>query len=244
LAEALEQRGLKREATQQWELILRLGAFESWGRSEDWAVREAARHLGNEAAANEQLGRAASLWQRTLFYSIPDVATCADIVNKIHRHKARDLLARGKIDEAVREIEFARVAHPGDVDLVESTLPQLLKAGRTEVANKLFNDVYQAYEQVCQDFPNAAQHHNNLAWLAAVCNRRLDDALVHSRRAVELRPERAGYLHTLAEVHFRRGEHAEAIATAKRGLEREPQNAQLKEQLQQFEKGRAGQDGT
>jgi tetratricopeptide (TPR) repeat protein len=248
LAEALEKRGLKLEATEQWELILRLGAFEGW-RSEDWAVREAARQLGNQAAANEQSGRAASLWQQSLFYMLktsagmPDLAMYADIVNKIHRHKARDLLGRGKVDEAVREIELARAAHPGDVDLVESTFPQLLKVGRVEVADKLFNDVYQSYEQVCHDFPNAARHHNNVAWLSARCNRRLDDALVHARRAVELRPDRAGYFHTLAEVHIRRGERSEAIAAAKRGLEREPQSAQLKEQLQRFEEESAGQDG-
>jgi predicted Zn-dependent protease len=119
--------------------------------------------------------------------------------------------------------------------LVETTFPQLLKAGRIESADKLFDDVYNTLEHVCEDFPKSARHHNDVAWLAACCNRRLNEALVHAQRAVELKPDSAAYLHTLAEVHARRGELADAIFIAKRGLEREPQNTDLQQQLQQLE---------
>ena len=84
-------------------------------------------------------------------------------------------------------------------------------------------------------FPAAALYHNDLAWLAANLDRDLDKALAHAQRAVELEPQSAGILDTLAEVHFRRGNRAEAVRLAKRCLEMEPDGEHYKKQLARFE---------
>jgi len=164
-----------------------------------------------------------------------EVEQYAQVVHLIHKHKALGLLAKDRTDEALREIELARLARPGDVGLVERVLPQLVKAGRRQAAEKLISDVARAYEEVLDSFPNSARHHNDLAWLLACCDRRLDDALAHATRAVELKPDSSGYLDTLAEVHFRRGERARAIDLAKHNLEGEPKNQHFQVQLRRFE---------
>jgi hypothetical protein len=66
-------------------------------------------------------------------------------------------------------------------------------------------------ERLCADYPRAAGCHNRAAWLAARCGRRHDQALEHARKAVEQEPGNAGYLDTLAEVHFQRGDRGKAL---------------------------------
>ena len=100
----------------------------------------------------------------------------------------------------------------------------------------MFAACFARYDRVCREFPRAAAHHNGLAWLAARCGRRLDDAIRHAEAAVRLDPEQAAYVDTLAEVHFRRGNRGQAIALARRAVELEPENSQFRARLQQFER--------
>lgn len=76
---------------------------------------------------------------------------------------------------------------------------------------------------------------NALAWNTALANTHLDLALEAAKRAAKLEPKSFEILDTLAEVHFRRGEAAEAIAVAKRALALEPGSTYLKEQLARFQ---------
>jgi tetratricopeptide (TPR) repeat protein len=66
------------------------------------------------------------------------------------------------------------------------------------------------------------------------CRRDLDDALKHSQKAVELEPKAAGYLDTLAEIHFRKGNREKAVELMKKCIEFEPANSYFKKQLVRF----------
>ena len=61
--------------------------------------------------------------------------------------------------------------------------------------------------------------------------------LAHARKAVELEPGNAGYLDTLAEVHFQRGDQAEAIRLMRRCLELTPDRDYYQRQLKRFQAG-------
>jgi tetratricopeptide (TPR) repeat protein len=146
------------------------------------------------------------------------------------------LLAASKPQEALSELVLAMAARPGDVPIVEQLTPALIAAGQKEAAEKLFTDVFTAYEEICKEFPQSAKYHNELAWLAARNDRRLDEALVHAQEAVRLRPDALNHVDTLAEVHFRRGDRDKAKELAKQNLTKEPNNKHFQEQLQRFEK--------
>jgi tetratricopeptide (TPR) repeat protein len=75
---------------------------------------------------------------------------------------------------------------------------------------------------------------NNLAWLMARSGMDVDGALPLARRAVQLRPESAGYLDTLAEATFRSGDVEGAIRFQTRALELRPGDAFLTQQLERF----------
>ena len=104
-------------------------------------------------------------------------------------------------------------------------------------ADELLSKLVDVHEKTCKEYPNSAANHNSLAWLLACCRRQLDKALEHAKKAVELAPEQAGYLDTLAEVHFQRGEKDKAIAHMKKCLEMEPQRPFFRKQLKRFEAG-------
>lgn len=236
LAKGLEERGLEDEANRQWDLITRTGQFG------DWALNEAARKLGNHFSGQDNL-KAAAYWERLLLSCLKTSTGASKIEgyvklsHLVHKARARGLMAAGKIDAAVAEIGRSRQALPGSIGLAEDLVPELEKAGRKAEADALFEKVFAANEAVCKDFPKAATWLNNTAWLAARCNRKLDEALGCATRAAELAPDNAGYLDTLAEVHYRRGNRAEAVKLANRCIELAPEAEHYKEQLARFESG-------
>jgi hypothetical protein len=241
LAEDLAQRGLTKEASQQRELVVRFGAAGTWAGNDDWHFRDAARLIGDSVETTDPF-RSAVLWQRVLFGVIRansfyhERGDYARMFYAVHKSRARGLLGASKPTEALSELALATAARPGDIPMVEQLTPFLIAAGQKEAAEKLFADAFTAYEEICREFPQSAKYRNELAWLAARNDRRLDDALAHAQEAVRLRPDALNHVDTLAEVHFRRGDRDKAKELAKQNLMKEPNNKHFQEQLRRFEK--------
>ena len=230
LAQGIQQRGHLAEARRQWELILRCGPFN--GRS----VRDAARNLGDLTVAEDPLA-AADHWETRLLQILQHRLTFVQprgylsIPEQVHRARTKGLLRKGETAAALKELWSAHAALPGHVPLTVELVPELTKAGQDEVANRLFNQTYETLEKVVERFPSSARYLNDLAWLCARCDRKLDKALSYAQRAVKLEPQKPAYLDTLAEVHFRRGENDEAAKLARQCLELDPDNEHFQQQL-------------
>jgi tetratricopeptide (TPR) repeat protein len=220
----------------EWELILCTSAFR------DWYSSNAAMNLGNALSGKDHLA-AADNWE-TLALSVLkpgsafiEVEGYLQLPHLVHKSRARGLLAAGKHDEALANLQIGLAAYPGNIDLAEDLIPDLEAAGLKSAADDLFAKVYPPNEQVCVDYPENASAHNNLAWLAARSGRRLPEALAHAQLAVKLEPENAAYLDTLAEALYRTGSRDEAIKLAQRCLEKEPDNEHFQQQLARFQAG-------
>jgi len=152
--------------------------------------------------------------------------------------RARALVASGKTADALREIAVAEELHPVHLDLAVRLVPALEVAGAKDEAGQLFERVAGRWLKACEAFPLCAESHNQLGWLFARCRRRLDEALMHATKAVESDPSAAGYLDTLAEVHFQRGDRAKAIELIKKCLKMSSGNVGFyQQQLKRFETG-------
>jgi uncharacterized Ntn-hydrolase superfamily protein len=81
-----------------------------------------------------------------------------------------------------------------------------------------------------------AENLNSLAWFCAINDVYLDEALSAAKLAVELAPDQAHIIDTLAETYFRNGMVPEAVETIKRAIEIEPEDPYYKEQLERFSK--------
>src|SRR5262249_48020166 len=156
---------------------------------------------------------------------------------QLHFLRARGLLRTGDVDGALAEIQVCQRLVPGEIDAAGAVVPALARRARARAAEELFAKALAAHQALCKDYPRCAWAHNGLAWLAARCRRQLDVALSHARQAVGLAPDNAGYLDTLAEVHFQRGERDEAIRRMRRCLELDPRRDYYRHQLKRFEAG-------
>jgi tetratricopeptide (TPR) repeat protein len=233
LALTLSQHDLTEAADAERQFLLRSGRF-------NYAeISNAQRLQGIAAYSRKQFARAADLYERTMHvcfgyvYFVRPTAYLS-IPAVVQHMRARAFLAEGKTDLAIKEMEACLVGVPGDLEGVIHLFPDLEKLGKKKEAEELFNSVFAHYEKVCGDYPKSGQNHNTIAWLAVSCRRQLDKALEHARKAVALSPRNAAYLDTLAEVHYQRGDKAEAVKLMKKCVELDPKHDYYHKQIKRF----------
>ncbi len=233
LALTLTERGIVDAANDQWHMMLRTAPFESL------ELNDAARQLAMSAYRSEP-ETAARLWQH---YMLGDVRPAFWFLNEVsyltvpalvHKLRAMDAIGRSDFESAEREMRLGLAMCPGDTVIAEEVVPLLDAAGQREIGDRFIAQVVEHYEKVCEAHPNFAQLHNNLAWATARCHRHLDEALLHATKAVELDPNSAAYIDTLAEVHFHLGDRDTAIHWSEQAVALRPMGASLQTQLTRF----------
>jgi tetratricopeptide (TPR) repeat protein len=115
----------------------------------------------------------------------------------------------------------------------------LRAAGREKDLLDLVERILKHQESILAAYPRSAMIHNSAAWMLARCRLKLDVALAHAQKAVELEPQTAAILDTLGETYFQLGQKAKAIEIIRKCIELEPTVDRHKAQLKRFEQGAA-----
>jgi hypothetical protein len=234
---ALAERGHREAARRETDLIRRVSEPNSYYSG------AAIRRQAVAALLHKDYAKAACGFEQSMLRCLHSYTTFVspdgyvNVPAQIHQLRASELLAAGKIEEALKEAALALDDAPGHVDTPIALVPHLERLGRKKEAAVLFERCNALYEKVCRDYPRCAWAHNSTAWMSACCRRQLDTALAHAEKAVELAPTHAGYLDTLAEIHFQRGDQDKAIAAQKRAIELDPKRAYYRKQLKRMEAG-------
>lgn len=235
-SEALSKRGFEQDSRREADLIMELGWFDS-----DTMVGNTYLRVARQKARQGDLAMASKLYQKEVIGLERSMSTYIDprghltVPELARTYRARALLAGDKVDEALGEARVALESLPGNVDLAIGLVPELAKKKRQKEADDLYGKVREAHEQALKEYANSPELHNGLAWTMVNCNRDLNEALKHAQKAVEVAPAQAGYLDTLAEVHFRLKDRAKALELMKKCASMEPSNAYFRKQLIRFE---------
>lgn len=234
---ALAKRGHKEAAQRETELLLRVSEPNTF------YANNAIRLLAFTARTRKDYFKAAEGLEQSMLSCLKshinfvEYPAYANSPAQIHKLRATALLAAGKLDEALKQADLALTDAPGYANLPIALVPELERRGHKKEAADLFNRCYRAYEKACRAYPRCAFAHNSMAWMSACCRRNLDQALQHAEKAVELAPNHAGYLDTLAEIHFQRGKKDKAIALQRRAVELNPKKSYYRKQLKRLEAG-------
>ncbi|MBI5683728.1 MAG: hypothetical protein HZC54_01475 [Verrucomicrobia bacterium] len=155
---------------------------------------------------------------------------CRLLLLEASRHgKSGNLAAQEK---ALRETLKLTPNHP---DAVIALVELLRKRGAAQEAAELVKSSSEHYRTRLAEQPDDAENHNNLAWLLANTETSLDEARKLSQKSLEIQPDTAAYLDTLAEVHLRLGQAARAVEFQKQAVELEPESLDLADRLKKFE---------
>ena len=234
MASGLQERGHRELAAAQFAIVHRTAQPDSS------QVASAAQQIGNLVNGKEPR-RAAECWEELHLHVLNansgfvEVEGYLTLPHVIHKVRAKAALAEGKTDEMLAELARCEKLLPGDVRLIVELIPKLDKANQQDAADLLFAQAFGVHHGVCEEFPQSGTYLNNTAWLAARAQRRLDEALELSQKAIALAPNEAAYHDTLAEVHFQRGDRDAAVAAAKKAQELAPANALFAKRLKHFE---------
>ncbi|WP_145168641.1 hypothetical protein [Rubripirellula lacrimiformis] len=154
----------------------------------------------------------------------------------VHRWSLEAAVRDGDVSQAQNQVERLLQFNAMDVDLAERLLPKMREASMDELADRTFSRVMDRGTEYVAEFSRDAMTCNNLAWVAAMNDRRLDDALRLSESAVRMEPDSAIFRDTLAEILFLRGDKQAALAIEQGCLLDDPGQWHLHEQIERFSK--------
>lgn len=149
-------------------------------------------------------------------------------------HRAVADIMEGDFESADRNIAIGEKLQPQDIEMVVQCFPRLRDAGQAERARQLFDSFESTMLRQIENWPNDTTALNNLAWMYAKCDQKLDEAYRLAQKAVSLAPNSHIYLDTLAEVHFRASRYEAAIAAMEDCIRMAPREQHYRHNLERF----------
>jgi Flp pilus assembly protein TadD len=148
---------------------------------------------------------------------------------------AQHLLGEGKRTEALARLEQGLKEDSADADVLIAFYD--LSENDPELRSKTQAWVAKAIAQYRKDveaMPTDHQGYNQLAWLLANSGGSAEEAIALSHRSLELSPDTASYLDTLAHCYAADHNYAEAVKYQTRANQLDPHSGLIKKKLEVF----------
>ncbi|MFW6125148.1 MAG: hypothetical protein ACOC46_03280, partial [Pirellulales bacterium] len=241
--------GIAAQADQRARLAMWL-----WNRGQiEWAIREFddvfehsepafAQRYAELLYDQRRYGRAAEVletliadWQGGIGGRRGGTGHAQPLRARAHYFRACHHRQQGELQKQKHQLDEALEDDPQELDtlIARYRLPDPPEAYRRQTLAMIRRAAEQLEREIEQS-PDAASAYNQYAWLIGNTEGDLAKALRYSRRSLKLRPDTAGYLDTLAHVHFARGEYAEAVEQQSRAARLQPHSKLITDQLDVF----------
>lgn len=237
LATYLSDRGEVQLALQIYRSLLPMTAFGSPGAETlyrvAWRHSRLARDTDIEGAARWYDLAASGTLESTDYYRSDYYVNLPVDVRRWSLEAAIE-----RRDHAAAKVHLDRIfaLDPLDIDSAERLLPLMRDSGMSQLADQALDRILGRGLDHIRRFPLDATVCNNLAWVAAMNHKRLDDALRLSQRAVDLEPDSAIFRDTLAEVLFQLGRKQEALQIEEHCILDDPGQWHLHQQVDKYRK--------
>jgi tetratricopeptide (TPR) repeat protein len=149
--------------------------------------------------------------------------------------RALHLLSEGQREEALARLDKGLEEDFADADVLISLYE--LSADDPERRSRTLAQVAKAvteYRQDIEKMPQDHQGYNQLAWLLANTGGDAAEATRLSHRSLELAPDTASYLDTLAHCYYAQGDFAAAVKHQTRAAELDPHSGLIRKKLDVF----------
>jgi len=137
-------------------------------------------------------------------------------------------------DEAFILLENCHSLFPSEGSLADTFFPALRKAGLLELHDRLFDITWKLITTSIQNYPASENTYNTAAWLASRAQRNLGPAQKLLEKALEMNPNQAAYLDTMAEIHFAKGNRPKALKWSNLAINYSPQDSMIRRQHERF----------
>lgn len=178
--------------------------------------------------------------------------TPQEIISRMYYFRALDHLAHDRHDEARQALEKGAEANSEDADLLIA-MYRLPKADDDfkektkdliETAASEYKNMVEQMQRIIEDSDNEqnsdnaktlqAMYCNQYAWLIGNTEGDRDEAVRLSLRSLEIRPEAAGYMDTLAHCYYGKGDYDNAVKWQAKAVKLEPHSGQIVRALAKF----------
>jgi tetratricopeptide (TPR) repeat protein len=136
---------------------------------------------------------------------------------------------RGRRDKAYRMLLKLKKENPRSTVVLLELGSLLWESGKADEAKIVFREVLELE-------PGSAPALNRLAWFHVVDGNNFERGIEYSKRSLEIRPDTAAYLDTLAELYYRSKQPVKSIPLIQRAIELEPSNRYYRVQLDKFKR--------
>ena len=240
LANAMWQNGDDEAARKQDELILRIASPREGVHPEALRRISAATRISGSAA---DAAHALEFYLLSMMRPVNQGSVVSPRGALAYYVNLGVLQSRAKLDASEPTAAAAKLAelqrlNGSDSSMLEDMHQLLTDADLATEADALFETTYKISKSTVDRFPGRGQHHNNHAWLLSRCAKKLDEALVHAEKAVEMEPGNGAFLDTLAEAHFQRGDRELAVAASEEAVALLGGDTQVQRQLERFKTGK------
>lgn len=137
---------------------------------------------------------------------------------RIEPHYLPAYFLRGEIYFNQKQYDQALTEYRAILKIQPRNANAQLRAGFVFERQKKNQAATRAFLRTIELDPKQSVAYNNLAWIAALEKTNLDQALIWSKRSLELSPDTPGFLDTLGWVHRARGELSEAAKVLEKAI--------------------------